>query len=112
VRFLSSCLLLLRACPRGLPLFPYTTLFRSGDHHHHPAGPVPAPVGEPATVGRTRLADVLRRRGRRGELPPAARDRRGRGLGAAADRKSTRLNSSHVSISYAVFCWKKKTESV
>src|SRR5699024_12445066 len=30
---------------------------------------------------------------------------------AAADRKSTRLNSSHVSISYAVFCLKKKTKS-
>src|SRR5439155_18956328 len=40
--------------------------------------------------------------------PPARpRDRRGR-PGAPADRKSTRLNSSHVAISYAVFCLKKK----
>src|SRR5690606_40479241 len=31
------------------------------------------------------------------------------GDGSARDRKSTRLNSSHVKISYAVFCWKKKT---
>src|SRR5690625_6664386 len=36
--------------------------------------------------------------------PHATRD----GLGAAEDRKSTRLNSSHVAISYAVFCFKKK----
>src|SRR5690606_41715462 len=37
---------------------------------------------------------------------PAAAD----GRGSAADRKSTRLNSSHVKISYAVFCLKKKTQ--
>src|SRR5699024_12066977 len=35
---------------------------------------------------------------------------RGLGAGANPDRKSTRLNSSHVSISYAVFCLKKKTD--
>src|SRR5699024_12021922 len=35
----------------------------------------------------------------------------GSGYGGNADRKSTRLNSSHVSISYAVFCLKKKTSS-
>src|SRR5207249_10128160 len=41
--------------------------------------------------------------------PPAHQSRRGlAGLPAALDRKSTRLNSSHVSISYAVFCLKKK----
>src|SRR5690606_40425730 len=45
--------------------------------------------------------------------PPYRRGRAGRGLGAARvhraqDRKSTRLNSSHVKISYAVFCLKKK----
>src|SRR6266508_3410408 len=50
----------------------------------------------------------------RSPTPPRAtggrpRDRRGRrGRGAAGDRKSTRLNSSHVAISYAVFCLKKK----
>src|SRR5437868_9110553 len=43
-------------------------------------------------------------------------ERRGQGLllpadGALIDRKSTRLNSSHVSISYAVFCLKKKTHT-
>src|SRR2546422_2675925 len=46
-------------------------------------------------------------RGSRGESNPAPRVRR-RGQDAGADRKSTRLNSSHGYISYAVFCLKKK----
>src|SRR6266536_4423935 len=70
---------MIRRPPRST-LFPYTTLFR--------------PHGEAG----------LRHRGGR---PPAAHDgRRDRGL--ARDRKSTRLNSSHEWISYAVFCLKKK----
>src|SRR5687768_17623525 len=75
---------MIRRPPRST-LFPYTTLFRS----------------------RTTIAD------RRGD--PAARsashDRAGRCRGSRApgrDRKSTRLNSSHGYISYAVFCLKKK----
>src|SRR5438045_5738400 len=44
-----------------------------------------------------------------GAAPPAARARNARGGRARADRKSTRLNSSHLGISYAVFCLKKKT---
>src|SRR5690625_5760727 len=68
-------------------LFPYTTLFRSpvpaGPAHHRPA------VLRPA--GRRRRRHLLDR----------LHQRRG-------DRKSTRLNSSHVAISYAVFCLKKK----
>src|SRR6266496_1731096 len=51
------------------------------------------------TLFRPELAAAERRREPR-EVPP--------GRGAAADRKSTRLNSSHVEISYAVFCLKKK----
>src|SRR5438309_10766372 len=52
-------------------------------------------------------------RGRSGQLPRAAprrgrRDHRERAASVAQDRKSTRLNSSHSSISYAVFCLKKK----
>src|SRR5690349_24208539 len=70
-----------RPRPRST-LFPYTTLFRS-----------------PAQV---RARHGARTRGRRGRRP---RPRPAR----AADRKSTRLNSSHVEISYAVFCLKKKT---
>src|SRR5690606_41563403 len=60
-------------------------------------------------VGRARGARRLPRRSdaadRRARAPRVARH----GAGAAADRKSTRLNSSHVKISYAVFCLKKKT---
>src|SRR5690349_24141725 len=74
---------MIRRPPRST-LFPYTTLFRSGRR----CGAVPRSA-------RRRL----RRRVRRG-----ARARRP----AAEDRKSTRLNSSHVENSYAVFCLKKK----
>src|SRR5207302_11197358 len=95
-------------CPQSLTLFPYTTLFRS------------------RAAGR-READQRERAGHR-------RDQQGSGQGVATgalprrpavppqrapdphppvadreqDRKSTRLNSSHVKISYAVFCLKKK----
>src|SRR5699024_12390144 len=66
--------------PPTSTLFPYTTLFRSRS--------TPACVRPPTTC-RTRAV-------------PGARH------SASSDRKSTRLNSSHVSISYAVFCLKKK----
>src|SRR5438309_9212794 len=69
---------MIRPPPRST-LFPYTTLFRS------------------LVEGGERLAHVGRR-------PDDAL----RAVRAAADRKSTRLNSSHSSISYAVFCLKKK----
>src|SRR5437660_7307571 len=53
-------------------------------------------------------------RSRREPRSPAARGPRlrGQGLGRRRDRKSTRLNSSHVAISYAVFCLKKKNSVV
>src|SRR5690625_7730059 len=77
--------LMIRRPPRST-LFPYTTLFRS----LHAAG---AP-GDGRRRGRVRPAVLLARAG---------------GLVAdGGDRKSTRLNSSHVAISYAVFCLKKK----
>src|SRR5262245_64158648 len=70
--------LMIRRPPRST-LFPYTTLFRS--------------PSEPTTnFARSAPGDPARRSSRR--LP--------------ADRKSTRLNSSHLGISYAVFCLKKK----
>src|SRR6266498_4812074 len=53
---------------------------------------------------------TLFRSAARGRGPPAG-GHRGRGPYRAADRKSTRLNSSHVRISYAVFCLKKKNYS-
>src|SRR5947207_8760657 len=79
---------MIRRPPRST-LFPYTTLFRS-----RPAGP---------GRGRGRSAGA-------GAGSPAA----GAGLPAPApaeDRKSTRLNSSHTVISYAVFCLKKKKKT-
>src|SRR5207245_11699630 len=93
---LSAYSLLIRRPPAS-PLFPYTTLFRSC----------------------LQLELLLeRRRLRVVEEPLRHRDalRRRRGVarrqlgsaGAELDRKSTRLNSSHGSISYAVFCLKKK----
>src|SRR5436309_10509230 len=82
---------MIRRPPRST-LFPYTTLFRSrygpgrralgegGEHHHV--------IGRPEEWSRR---------------PRSADQRR-----STSDRKSTRLNSSHVKISYAVFCLKKK----
>src|SRR5690349_23036135 len=86
---------MIRRPPRST-LFPYTTLFRS-----------PVAVGR---VGRRRDGVVTGRLDRR--RGQACVDARvvGRVLGqlVGGDRKSTRLNSSHVEISYAVFCLKKK----
>src|SRR2546426_5765909 len=67
----------------------YTTLFRS---RHDPARGIPRLARRQRCVGEPALA----RRGRGGGQP------------RARDRKSTRLNSSHLVISYAVFCLKKK----
>src|SRR5690349_22947409 len=87
--------------PPSSPLFPYTTLFRS--------------ASAAADTVADRLRDRDRRPPRRAHHQPAAdlldrrRDRhRLRDSLGAGDRKSTRLNSSHVEISYAVFCLKKK----
>src|SRR5256885_5254872 len=81
--------LMIRRPPRST-LFPYTTLFRSFD----PSAPTPQ---------KEILIAVMRRTGPSGARR-CARHRRVR------DRKSTRLNSSHLVISYAVFCLKKKKE--
>src|SRR2546430_6092266 len=71
---------MIRRPPRST-LFPYTTLFRSERRGFHP-----------------RAASAWCRGSARCRCP------------ARADRKSTRLNSSHSQISYAVFCLKKKTK--
>src|SRR2546422_4177107 len=83
---------MIRRPPRST-LFPYTTLFRSQWEaaRSHPEG-VSAARALPAPAG--------------GRAPPDGAP--GEGLGHAVDRKSTRLNSSHGYISYAVFCLKKK----
>src|SRR5256885_12769900 len=92
---------MIRRPPRST-LFPYTTLFRS-----HGAG----------THGR-RGRVVRLGTGRRSLPVPGLRPAQGRRAAAPArarreerDRKSTRLNSSHLVISYAVFCLKKKIQS-
>src|SRR5256885_13002156 len=89
---------MIRRPPRST-LFPYTTLFRSVLRRER---------------RRARRLRVGRRRHAHGEHGlEAARRQRRPGLAAAraaprGDRKSTRLNSSHLVISYAVFCLKKK----
>src|SRR5207253_8890792 len=95
--------------PPSPPLFPYTTLFRS-----------PSPDLLNQTGERRNAARAYRRRREEATGGPAGRTDHlfgpGRKAGRAApaegrgDRKSTRLNSSHVAISYAVFCLKKKNK--
>src|SRR5690242_20943333 len=97
--------------PPRSTLFPYTTLFRSVIGYRRPllryilgcalrctrrVG-----YGVPAAAGFAVLVPRLQR--------PARRERRL--FGGLRDRKSTRLNSSHMSISYAVFCLKKKKKT-
>src|SRR3712207_7538836 len=97
---------MIRRPPRST-LFPYTTLFRSADDR--------GARGGDARGGRRPPLRVRREAARRDQVaPPRAGRGRGRRLSATArsggeDRKSTRLNSSHANISYAVFCLKKKT---
>src|SRR3712207_7969004 len=85
---------MIRRPPRST-LFPYTTLFRSvrrgreGQRGRQGQGAVP---GHPDVLGADRAG--------------------GRDLRRPGDRKSTRLNSSHANISYAVFCLKKQTNLV
>src|SRR5207249_11912763 len=89
--------------PPRSPLFPYTTLFRS--HHGVP----PPRVSSGRRDGRPRRRRAARNaRGRRGQGVRAMDGDARRNRVRRSDRKSTRLNSSHVSISYAVFCLKKK----
>src|SRR5256886_4248101 len=84
---------MIRRPPRST-LFPYTTLFRS------------RAFGEPAREGH---AVVHRRVAHRHERHDVGRTHPGMLAGVVRDRKSTRLNSSHSQISYAVFCLKKKS---
>src|SRR5690349_23889206 len=78
---------MIRRPPRST-LFPYTTLFRSVRSR--------CSTGDPSTSSKYATPALLISTSR-----PPKRER-------ARDRKSTRLNSSHVEISYAVFCLKKK----
>src|SRR3712207_7117284 len=91
---------MIRRPPRST-LFPYTTLFRSVDGLGHRV----ADLGDAADLRLGALRDVP---DRRGDLRDGLRGLLGRGAELLRDRKSTRLNSSHANISYAVFCLKKK----
>src|SRR5437868_10885793 len=85
--------------PPSSPPFPYTTLFRSQPVHHETPGQQPETISE--KEDRRQQSDA-------GMLANQAELQQKSLVGQHADRKSTRLNSSHVSISYAVFCLKKK----
>src|SRR5437660_3372998 len=85
---------MIRRPPRST-LFPYTTLFRSLDQ--------PRPIGR-ADADRV-VVEVIGRVVQPRGLAIADEDE------GTGDRKSTRLNSSHVAISYAVFCLKKKNKT-
>src|SRR5438067_10097633 len=93
---------MVRRPPRST-LFPYTTLFRSRGDEGREADDRGEAVVEDEELQEDRRAahhfDVERQHGAH---------RLARRADALRDRKSTRLNSSHVSISYAVFCLKKK----
>src|SRR5690242_20944438 len=94
--------------PPTSTLFPYTTLFRSSIVHGKftlgaDASAAAGPVGRSATASTDAQLKA--------EIYSYSRAR-GLFAGAALDRKSTRLNSSHMSISYAVFCLKKKKEDL
>src|SRR3712207_8593703 len=83
---------MIRRPPRST-LFPYTTLFRSKNCGAPLPTAKPAPTPQPAQAGNNSCLLI--------------------GIGAVVllDRKSTRLNSSHANISYAVFCLKKKNHT-
>src|SRR5947209_10458487 len=93
-------------------LFPYTTLFRSGRRYiaNNPGRGYTfiAPVTRENAASSTAAPDG---KAKAGSLPGPLTRIVGRDeIIAALDRKSTRLNSSHANISYAVFCLKKKNQ--
>src|SRR5437660_6338845 len=96
---------MLRRPPRST-LFPYTTLFRS---RHVPAD-VEGRLGEGRGPGEAVQHAAHARAA--GLDDHCLRVRLGRARVHDQDRKSTRLNSSHVAISYAVFCLKKKKKKI
>src|SRR3712207_7582925 len=101
---------MIRRPPRST-LFPYTTLFRSSARESAP--PDRCAVRPIGTVSE-RLRPPVGRWGGGDEassLPPAEHSWRPKSGLIVVDRKSTRLNSSHANISYAVFCLKKKNIS-
>src|SRR2546426_7279228 len=96
---------MIRRPPRPPP-FPYTTLFRSS----HSRGCAGHSAVHPDARGHPARGQAVAETETRAET---ADDSAGFGDGlATGDRKSTRLNSSHLVISYAVFCLKKKKQRI
>src|SRR3712207_8689537 len=93
---------MIRRPPRST-LFPYTTLFRSEGAHQPPS------TSQVATSRKPRLLSTRPFTPARSRRPCSSRRLNPRRIEVTpSDRKSTRLNSSHANISYAVFCLKKK----
>src|SRR2546430_10404809 len=86
--------LMIRRPPRST-LFPYTTLFRSLE-------------GKETAKGGIIIPDTAKEKPQEGEVMAIGAGKMEKGRRVPLDRKSTRLNSSHSQISYAVFCLKKK----
>src|SRR5690242_21315487 len=95
---------MIRRPPRST-LFPYTTLFRSATPLPHRADL----VGEIVTHGPDSYC--VAERACQAGVQIREEERRLHDMRLEGDRKSTRLNSSHMSISYAVFCLKKKNKN-
>src|SRR3712207_7627844 len=97
---------MIRRPPRST-LFPYTTLFRSGEkriHTHTQEGDIKLYIRiEASTKNHTASIEIKHTHTNVTELKKD---------GKILDRKSTRLNSSHANISYAVFCLKKKLYTI
>src|SRR3712207_7497777 len=93
---------MIRRPPRST-LFPYTTLFRSQREEERQRHPDGDPDPRFLRADRVRLAV---------EHAEVERQHREDERDEAEDRKSTRLNSSHANISYAVFCLKKKIDTI
>src|SRR3712207_8317147 len=95
---------MIRRPPRST-LFPYTTLFRSSDL-------LDDEVRFSSTIsGRQRVCRPIDPHLPTGDPPHDRRSHAALGDDVPPDRKSTRLNSSHANISYAVFCLKKKKQN-
>src|SRR5205807_6780195 len=103
--------LMIRRPPRST-LFPYTTLFRSLPQGCPPTWAGRTERGRGSVLAGIRFPFRHVRAELRGPLLCPTTEARGRGTAVSRllDRKSTRLNSSHLVISYAVFCLKKKNK--
>src|SRR5438552_7710680 len=98
----SISFFLTTTCPPRSTLFPYTTLFRSRQFDRRLVGHVGVTAATAVQIGEHGVQVVLHERIATLGVGQAAHIERHQ------DRKSTRLNSSHQIISYAVFCLKKK----